>query len=125
MNRIVTAILIFILVIALAICETVYITSTSKRVLAKLDTAIEHYNSGEIKKAENEIKSADKIWEDNTQLMNAFLIHDSTDEVSERISTASVTLKYQKERFPIECASAIDSLKVIIYSMMPQIDNIL
>ncbi len=125
MNRIVTAILIFILVIALAICETVYITSTSKRVLAKLDTAIEHYNSGEIKKAENEIKSADKIWEDNTKLMNAFLIHDSTDEVSERISTASVTLKYQKERFPIECASAIDSLKVIIYSMMPQIDNIL
>ena len=125
MNRIITAISIFILLIALAICETVYITSTSKQVLAKLDTAIEHYNNGEIKKAEEDIKLADKIWEDNTQLMNAFLIHDNTDEVSERISTANVTLKYQKERFPIECASAIDSLKVIIYSMMPQIDNIL
>ena len=125
MNRIVTAISIFILVIALAICETVYITGTSKKVLAKLDTAIEHYNSGEIKMAEEEIKSADKLWEKNTEIMNAFLIHDSTDEVSERISTASVTLKYQKERFPIECASAIDSLNVIIYSMMPQIDNIL
>lgn len=125
MNRIVTAISIFILVIALAICETVYITSTSKRVLTKLDTAIEHYNKGEIKKAEEDIKSADKIWDKNTEIMNAFLIHDSTDEVSERISTANVTLKYQKERFPIECASAIDSLNVIIYSMMPQIDNIL
>lgn len=125
MNRIVTAISIFILVIALAICETVYITGTSKQVLEKIDTAIEHYNNGEIKKAENYIKSADKIWEDNTQLMNAFLIHDSTDEVSERISIANATLKYQEERFPIECANAIDSLKVIIYSMMPQIDNIL
>lgn len=125
MNRIITAISIFILVIALAICETVYITSTSKQVMAKLDTAIEHYNNGEIKKAEEDIKSADKIWEDNTELMNAFLIHDSTDEVAERISTAKVTLKYQKERFPIECANAMDSLKVIIYSMLPQIDNIL
>ncbi|MEE1280785.1 MAG: DUF4363 family protein [Acutalibacteraceae bacterium] len=125
MNRIVTAISIFILLIALAICETVYITGTSKQVLEKLDTAIEHYNKGEIKKAEEDIKLADKIWEDNTQLINAFLIHDNTDEVSERISTANATLKYQKERFPIECASAIDSLKVIIYSMMPQIDNIL
>jgi hypothetical protein len=125
MNRIVTAISIFILVIALAICETVYITSTSKKVLSKLDTAIEHYNKGEVKKAEEEIKLANKVWEKNTEIMNAFLIHDNTDEVAERISIASVTLKYQKERFPIECESAIDSLNVIIYSMMPRVDNIL
>lgn len=125
MNRMITAVSIFILLIALAISETIYVTGTSKKVLTKLDTAIEHYNKGEIKRAEEDIKSADRLWEKNTELMNAFLIHDNTDEVAERISIASATLKYQSERFPIECAGAIDSLNVIIYSMMPQIDNIL
>ena len=50
MNRMITAISIFILLIALAISETIYVTGTSKKVLTKLDTAIEHYNKGEIKR---------------------------------------------------------------------------
>ncbi len=125
MKRIVTAIAIFMLLISLSIFETVYITKISNQVIIKLDTAVEKYNNGEIEKAEKNIKSADKIWEENTKYLNAFLIHDNTDEVAERIATAEVTLKYQKERFPIECASAKDSLKIIIYSMLPQFDNIL
>lgn len=125
MSRIVTSISIFILVVSLAICETLYISDISKQTMAKLTTAIEQYNKGEIEKAETSMKEADKIWEDNTEFMNAFLIHDNTDEVAGRISTASVTLKHQKERFPIECAGAIDSLKIILYSMLPSFDNIL
>ncbi|MEE0061450.1 MAG: DUF4363 family protein [Acutalibacteraceae bacterium] len=124
MKRIVTAIVIFLLLISLSIFETVYINNISKQVISRLDSAVEQYNNGEIEKAEKNIKTADKIWEDNTKFMNAFLIHDNTDEVAERIATAEVTLKYQKERFPIECASAKDSLKIIIYSMLPQFDNI-
>ncbi|MEE0266089.1 MAG: DUF4363 family protein, partial [Acutalibacteraceae bacterium] len=93
-------------------------------VISKLDIAVEQYNKGEIEKAEKNIKSADEIWEKNTKYMNAFLIHDNTDEVAERIAIAEVTLKYQHQRFPIECASAKDSLKIIIYSMLPQLDNI-
>ncbi len=125
MKRIVTAIVIFMFVISLAVCEAVYVTKTSKKVMAKLDTAVEQYNNGEFEKAEKIINTADKIWEDNTIYMNAFLIHDNVDDVSERIATAQVTLKYQKERFPIECASAKDSLNIVIYSMLPQFDNIL
>lgn len=125
MKRIVTAIVIFMLLISLSIFETVYITKISNEVISKLDTAVEKYNNGEIEKAEKNIKTADKLWEENTKYLNAFLIHDNTDEVAERIATAEVTLKYQKERFPIECASAKDSLKIIIYSMLPQFDNIL
>ena len=125
MKRIVTAIVIFMLLISISIFETVYITKISNQVISKLDTAVEKYNNGEIDKAEKSIKTADKIWEENTKYLNAFLIHDNTDEVAERIAIAEVTLKYQKERFPIECASAKDSLKIIIYSMLPQFDNIL
>ena len=113
------------LLISISIFETVYITKISNQVISKLDTAVEKYNNGEIDKAEKSIKTADKIWEENTKYLNAFLIHDNTDEVAERIAIAEVTLKYQKERFPIECASAKDSLKIIIYSMLPQFDNIL
>lgn len=125
MSRIVTSISIFILVISLAVCETLYVSNISKQTMAKLDTAIEQYNKGEIEKSEKSVKEADKIWEDNTERMNAFLVHDNVDEVAGRISTANSTLKYQTERFPIECASAMDSLKVIIYSMLPSWDNIL
>lgn len=125
MSRIVTSISIFILVISLAVCETLYVSNISKQTMAKLDTAIEQYDKGEIEKAEKSVKEADKIWEDNTERMNAFLVHDNVDEVAGRISTANSTLKYQTERFPIECASAMDSLKVIIYSMLPNWDNIL
>ena len=125
MKRIVTAIVIFLLLIVLSIFETVYITKISNQVISKLDTAVEKYNNGEIETAEKSIKTADKIWEKNTRCLNAFLIHDNTDEVAERIAIAEVTLKYQKERFPIECAGAKDSIKIIIYSMLPQFDNIL
>lgn len=125
MSRIVTSISIFILVISLAISETVYVSNISKQVMSKIETAVEEYNNGEIEKAEKAIKEADKLWEDNTEYMNAFLVHDNIDEVAGRISTANTTLKYQTERFPIECVSAMDSLKVIIYSMLPSWDNIL
>lgn len=124
MKRIVTSIVIFLLLISLSVFETVYINKISKQVISKLDIAVEQYNKGEIEKAEKNIKSADEIWEKNTKYMNAFLIHDNTDEVAERIAIAEVTLKYQHQRFPIECASAKDSLKIIIYSMLPQLDNI-
>lgn len=125
MSRIITAISIFILVIALAVFETVYITNKAKEVVNEIEKAREYYDIYNLEMAEKSIKKADKIWEDNTEIMNAFLVHDNTDEVSERIATADVTLKYQSERFPIECANATDSLNIIIYSMLPQIDNIL
>jgi hypothetical protein len=124
MKRIVTAIVIFMLLILLSVFETIYITKISDQVISKLDTAVEQYNNGKIDKAKNDIETADKIWEKNTKYLNAFLIHDNTDEVAERIAIAEVTLKYQQQRFPIECASAKDSLKIIIYSMLPQLDNI-
>ena len=125
MNRIVTSISIFILIISLTICETVYVSNISKQTMAKLETAIEQYENGEIENAEKSVSEADKIWEDNTECMNAFLVHDNIDEVAGGISTAKMTLEYQQARFPIECASAMDSIKIILYSMLPSWDNVL
>ena len=124
MGRIVTAIIIFIVIIGLTIGETAYTINVSEQVKSNLNSSMESYLNKDIDTAKRKLNDADQLWNESTMLLDAFLIHDNTDEVAERIATAEVTLKYQKERFPIECASAKDSLKIIIYSMLPQFDNI-
>lgn len=125
MNRIIIVVVIFLLVIGLAVCESVYTINVSEQVKYQLNTALETYNDGDSKKAEESLKKADKIWNDSTVFLDAFLIHDNIEEIAERIAAARSTLKYDSEHFPIECERAVLSLKVVIYSMLPYFDNIL
>lgn len=125
MNRGVITVVIFLLVIGLAVCESVYTISVSEKVKYQLTTALEAYNDGDSKKAKENIETADQLWNDSTVFLDAFLIHDNTENIAEKISIARSTLKYDSEHFPIECESAVLSLKVVIYSMLPYFDNIL
>ncbi len=125
MNRIITVIVIFLLVIGLAVCESVYTISVSEQVKYQLNTALELYKDGDSEKAEESLKKADTLWNNSTVFLNAFLNHDNVEEIAERISATRSTLKYDSEHFPIECERAVLSLKVVIYSMLPYLDNIL
>lgn len=125
MNRIITAIAIFLLIVGLAVCESVYTINISEKVKYQLNTALELYNNGDSKKAEENIKKADKLWSDNTAFLDAFLIHDNTEDIAEKIAIAKNTLKYDSKHFPVECERAILSLEVVIHSLLPYFDNIL
>lgn len=125
MNRIITVVVIFILVIGLAVCESAYTINVSEQVKYQLNTALESYNDGDIEKAEESLKKADKLWKNSTVFLDAFLNHDNVEDIAERIAETRSTLKYDSENFPIECEGAVLALKVVIYSMLPYFDNIL
>ena len=125
MSRIVTVIAIFLVVISLAVCESVYTINVSEQVKGELQSAVEAYNKNDKEKAMKSIKKADEIWEDNTSFLDVFLVHNNVEEIAQKIISAEQTLKYDDEYFPIECEGAIASLKIMIYSMLPYFDNIL
>lgn len=125
MNRIITVVVIFLLVVGLAVCESVYTINVSEQVKYQLNTALKAYNDGDSEKTEESLKKADKLWNNSTVFLDAFLNHDNVEEIAEKIAAARSTLKYDGEHFPIECERAVLSLKVIIYSMLPYFDNIL
>jgi len=125
MSRIITAVAIFVVVIGLAIFETVYTVNISEQVKDELKQAIESYDDDHHNEAKKHIESAEKIWKNHTGLLDTFLIHDNTEEVANEIAVAKNTLKYNSENFPVECEEAVDSLELLIYSMLPFIDNVL
>lgn len=125
MKRVVTAIIMFIAVISLAICESVYTINVSENTKSKLESALKDYFNDNSDKADKKMKEAYEYWENSTPFLNIFLVHDNTDNIAEKISTAESTLKYDIEDFPIECEKAEKSIDVIIYSMLPYFDNIL
>lgn len=125
MGRTVAAISIFVLIIGLAVFESIFTINISEQVKAELNDALTAYNHSDTKSAETHLNKADKIWGDNTWILDAFLIHDNTEDIAGKISTAKNTLKYNKKCFPIECSSAIESLDIVIYTMLPFFDNVL
>lgn len=125
MSRMITAITIFLTVIGLSICESVYTINVSEDVKSVLNSSVEAYNDGDEENAMESIKEAKEVWDKNSAFLEAFLIHDNIEEIAEKITIAEKTLKYDHEHFPIECEGAIASLKVMIYSMLPYVDNIL
>lgn len=125
MSRTITAIAIFIVIIGLAIFESAYTINVSEQVKNELSTALEEFLDENQEQAEKHIENAEKIWQENTTVLDAFLVHDDTETIADEISYAKNTLKYNNGHFPIECEKAIDSLKIIIYTMIPFLDNIL
>lgn len=125
MSRVITAIIMFIAIVSLAITESAYTINVANKTADQLETALEAYKSGDKKSAEHQMKEVHQYWKDCTPFLNAFLIHDNTDDIAEKISTAESTLKYESEDFPIECEKAQEAIDVVIYSMLPYFDNIL
>ncbi len=125
MGRVVTALVMFIGIISLTVYETAYTINVSEQVKSQLDSSLESYINDDKNSAKEMLKNANKLWNDSTMLLDMFLIHDNTENIAEKISTAETTLEYNQKLYPIECEKAINSLKVVIYSMLPYFDNIL
>lgn len=125
MGRIVTAIIIFIVIIGLTIGETAYTVNVSEQVKSNLNSSMESYLNKDVETANKKLNDADQLWNESTMLLDVFLIHDNTENISEKISTAKSTLEYNPKLYPIECKKAVESLNVVIYAMLPYFDNVL
>lgn len=90
MSRTITAIAIFIVIIGLAIFESAYTINVSEQVKNELSTALEEFLDENQEQAEKHIENAEKIWQENTTVLDAFLVHDDTETIADEISYAKI-----------------------------------
>lgn len=125
MNRMIIAITMLFIVIGSAIGESYYVTDVSQQTEYHLQMALTHYHQNHISQTKDSLRQAKNIWNHHHAVLNSLLIHNYTENISEKIETSLNTLIYDEDKFPIECQNTLNALQVIRNSMIPYMDNIL
>ena len=125
MKRLAAAIIMFTAVVGVALFESVYVVKVSEKAESALKTALVQYQEGNFGKAEENIEIAINVWEQSSEVLNSMLIHNSTESVTEKITTVKNVLRYERSKFVTECENTISDIEFIKNSMIPYIYNIL
>ncbi len=125
MKRLAAAIIMFTAVVGVALFESVYVVKVSEKAESALKTALVQYQEGNFGKAEENIEIAINVWEQSSEVLNSMLIHNSTESVTEKITTVKNVLRYERSEFVTECENTISDIEFIKNSMIPYIYNIL
>lgn len=125
MKRLAAAIIMFTAVVGVVLFESVYVVKVSEKAESALKTALVQYQEGNFGKAEENIEIAINVWEQSSEVLNSMLIHNSTESVTEKITTVKNVLRYERSEFVTECENTISDIEFIKNSMIPYIYNIL
>ncbi len=125
MNRMIIAVIMLFIVIGSAIGESYYVIDVTGQTEYYLHMALTNYHQHHTSQTKDNLQQAKNIWNHHHVVLNSLLIHNYTDDISEKIETSLNTLIYDKNNFPIECRNTLNALQVIRNSMIPYVDNIL
>lgn len=125
MKRLAAAIILFAAVMGIALFESIYVTKVSEKTENELKRALVEYQEDNLEKTEESIEKAVNIWEQSSDILNSMLIHNSTEDVAEKITTVKNVLRYDRDTFVTECENTINDIELIKNSMIPYIYNIL
>lgn len=127
MKRIWSALVCFVLAVALCIFEVVYTTNGTDEVYNMITMARQEFNSGkgDTKKSVEMLIKAKEIWSEKECVMNIFLYHDRIDDVATKIDCAKSLAENNDIMAEIEIIDALSTLSTMKRLEFPIIENIL
>ena len=114
MSRLVTAIIVFSLIIVGSTASVIYVSHTEKQLQTHLDEIVEAVSNDDMKLAEKLSEDFVKEWEDTEPLFIMLIRHHSVDEITKYTSRLTSHCKYGKNG---DLLAEVNMIKTILKHM--------